>query len=263
MRNLALFSLLFACPAHAQTTDGEGAARTRTVLLGGVIDWKPAFPGANSRNTGFFPLIAVWNDDERMPVETPDESFGINFIGDDEDMSAGFVLATSPRRRQRDVGLDVRNVGFGVEAGGFAQSWLGDAVRLRAEVRQGIGGHGGMTADVAADLVYRDRADDVHLTLGLRLRWGNGRHQRRYFGVTAEEALANGIAAYRPGSGIYAYGAVASAHVVVAPTIGVYGFGGYERLIGDAADSPIVRTVGNRDQVSFGIGLSYRFEVSR
>jgi MipA family protein len=252
--------LCLAAPAIAQ--DASEEQRTRTVLIGGVIDWKPAFPGADGRDQGFFPLIAIWNDGERMPVETPDESLGINFIGDDEGTSAGLVLTGNPRRRARDVGLDLRNVGFGVEAGGFAQTWVGDHLRLRTEVRQGLGGHGSLTGDVAADFVYR-QGDDVHLTLGPRLRWGSAGHQRRYFGVTADEALATGLTAYRPGAGLYAYGAVASAHVHVTPNIGLYAYGGYDRLSGDAARSPIVRTVGNRDQASFGVGLSYRFQVNR
>lgn len=33
----------------------------------------------------------------------------------------------------------------------------------------------------------------------------------------------------------------------------------YKRLLGDAADSPIVANLGDRDQVSAGIGIKYRF----
>jgi molecular chaperone DnaK (HSP70) len=36
-----------------------------------------------------------------------------------------------------------------------------------------------------------------------------------------------------------------------------------ERLVGDAAKSPIVRQFGSRDQLSAGIGLSYTFTVKR
>ncbi len=264
MRFTLLAATLFAVAATPPATAQESEQpRTRTVLLGGVIDWRPAFPGADSRDMGFFPLIAVWNEGERMPVETPDESFGVNFIGDDEGVSAGVAATFSPRRRPRDVGLDVRKVGFGVEAGAFTQAWLGEHVRLRTEVRQGIGGHDSLTADIAADLVHRSADDNVLLTAGPRLRWGSGGYNRAYFGVTADEALATGLAAFRPDAGVYAYGAVASAHVHVTPAIGLYGYAGYDRLTGDAARSPLVRAVGSRDQLSFGVGLSYRFQVNR
>jgi MipA family protein len=250
-----------ALPAAAQEEPAE--PRTRTVLLGGVINWKPAFPGADNRSRGFFPLIAVWNEGEPMPAETPDESFGINFIGDDEGVSAGVALTASPRRRARDTGIALDTVGFGLEAGGFAQAWIGDTVRLRAEVRQGIGGHEALTSDLAADLVIRTPNDNVMLTAGPRLRWGSGGYTRTYFGVSTTEALATGLSPYRPDSGIYAYGGVASAHVHITDAIGLYTYGGYERLTGDAARSPIVRSIGNRNQLSVGIGLSYRFSVDR
>ncbi len=253
--------------AQSNSAQHSSAAPTRTILIGGIIDFKPAFPGADSRNAGFFPLIAVWNAGERMPVETPDESFGINFLGDDEGTSAGLALTASPRRRSRDLpptfSTALSTVGFGVEAGGFVQSWVGDNLRLRAELRQGIGGHDALTGDVAADLVVRTPDDGLILTVGPRARWGSGGFTRTYFGVTAAEALATGLTAYRPGSGLYAYGAVSSAHVHVTPSIGVYGYAGYERLTGDAARSPVVTQIGSRDQLSFGVGLSYRFSVSR
>jgi MipA family protein len=266
MRYLVLAPLLLSAPAMAQSEDYQAlptASPSRTVLIGGVVDWKPNFPGSADRGRGFFPLIAVWNAGERMPVETPDESFGINFIGDDEGVSAGVALTSSPRRRRNDVGLDVRNVGFGVEVGGFAQAWVGDNLRLRGEVRQGIGGHQSQTADVAADFVLRTADDNLLVTAGPRVRWGSGGYHRRYFGVSAEEVLANGLPQFRPDSGVYAYGGVASAHVHVTRAIGVYAYGGYDRLTGDAARSPIVTSVGDRDQFSFGAGFSYRFQVTR
>ena len=44
---------------------------------------------------------------------------------------------------------------------------------------------------------------------------------------------------------------------------GMFGFARYERLIGDAAKSPIVRELGSRDQLSGGLGLSYTFTIQR
>jgi outer membrane protein len=42
----------------------------------------------------------------------------------------------------------------------------------------------------------------------------------------------------------------------------MFGYARYERLVGDAADSPIIRSsFGSRDQVSAGVGLSYSFTI--
>ena len=44
---------------------------------------------------------------------------------------------------------------------------------------------------------------------------------------------------------------------------GMFGFARYERLVGDAARSPIVREFGSRNQLSAGIGLNYTFTIRR
>ena len=43
---------------------------------------------------------------------------------------------------------------------------------------------------------------------------------------------------------------------------GLYGWAGYDRLIDDAADSPIVRAFGSRDQFSAGFAVIYEFDIA-
>ena len=40
-------------------------------------------------------------------------------------------------------------------------------------------------------------------------------------------------------------------------------FAEYQRLSGDAGDSPVISAHGTRDQVSVGAGVSYTFSVGR
>ena len=40
-------------------------------------------------------------------------------------------------------------------------------------------------------------------------------------------------------------------------------YGRYDRLIGDAADSPVTRQLGSRGQPSVGVALSYTFGGDR
>ena len=49
----------------------------------------------------------------------------------------------------------------------------------------------------------------------------------------------------------------------LGPRWGVFGYARYERLVGDAAKSPVVREFGSRNQMSAGIGLNYTFTVKR
>ncbi len=44
---------------------------------------------------------------------------------------------------------------------------------------------------------------------------------------------------------------------------GLFGYGRFERLVGGAAKSPIVREFGSRNQLSAGLGLNYTFTIAR
>ena len=68
---------------------------------------------------------------------------------------------------------------------------------------------------------------------------------------------------YRPGGGVYGVAAASGVSVQMNSRWGLFGYARYERLVGDAARSPIVRRFGSRNQLSGGIGLSYIFTVKR
>ena len=89
------------------------------------------------------------------------------------------------------------------------------------------------------------------------------RFQRAYFGVDSDAALASGLPAYRPNGGIYALAATSGLSYQFDPRFGMFGYARYERLVGDAAKSPIIRELGSRNQFSGGLGLSYTFNIKR
>ena len=71
---------------------------------------------------------------------------------------------------------------------------------------------------------------------------------------------AGSFSSYEPGSGIYAVGASAGLRLPVSRIFGLYAYAGYDRLVGDAQGSPIVRA-GKADQLSAGLALTYRFKI--
>ena len=76
-------------------------------------------------------------------------------------------------------------------------------------------------------------------------------------------SAASGLPSYRPDGGLHAAGIASGISYQFSPRVGLFGFGRYERLVGDAADSPIVRELGSRNQLSGGLGLNYVFTVRR
>lgn len=248
---VALLLLPLAPSAAFAQKDDEGPRRTRVTLGPQVV---PRFPGAEE--VAFRPYVDVSRTRaSQFEYEAPDESTSLSLYNRDG-VSFGPAINFEGKRRSRDVGgLD--RVGFTVELGGAVQYQTAGPVRLLAEARKGIGGHRGVIGMIGADYVMRD-GDRWLWAIGPRLTVGDARYARAYFGVSPREALATGVPAYRPESMIAA-GATTSVLRQLSDRWGVFAYAKYDRLLGDAAKSPVTRRFGSRDQLSGGAGLSYTF----
>lgn len=249
----AALSALAAAPAAAQ--DGRG--RIVTVGLGAQI--APTFHGADDYSIFPLPNFGLRREGRPMPFEAPDDSFGIGLFGPDSAFNVGPVARLVSKRDEDDVGAPVGDVDLTVEVGGFAQLFLGENLRLRGELRQAVNGHDGLVGDISADFILRD-GDNTIFSIGPRARWADNDFHDAYFGVPVAVPAA-GLAAYDPGSGFYSFGARAGLTRRLGRNWGLFGYAGYDRLVGDAADSPIVRVLGSRDQLSGGAGLFIEFRV--
>jgi len=250
-------ALLFIAAAPASAQDGGGG---HTITLGGGAQTYPKFPGADSYGINVLPIFGFRREGAPMPFEAPDDGFGLGILGRDSAVNFGPAIRFQNKREQDDVGAAVGDVGFTVEVGGFVEVLPAENFRLRAELRQGLGGHEGLVGDLGADFVIRD--DDTYIfSIGPRARWADNDFHDAYFGVTPAVAGLTGLPAYDPNGGIYAYGAVAGLTWKLGRNWGLQAYVGYDRLVGDAADSPIVRAFGSRDQFSGGGGLFIEFNI--
>ena len=247
--------LALSTPAIAQDEDDY---RVR-IGLGGQI--QPKFIGSD--DTRILPLVDfdLARGTHPFPFEAPDDSFGIKLISKGG-FAAGPAANIQGKRKESDVGAPVGKVSTTIEVGGFAEYHLSDSFRLRTDVRKGLGGHDGLVGSLGADYIWRD-GDRYVFSIGPRVLAANGRFQRAYFGVDSAAALASGLPAYRPKGGIYALAAASGLSYQFDPRFGIFGYARYERLVGDAAKSPIIRDLGSRSQLSGGLGLNYTFNIKR
>lgn len=241
-----------ALPVQAQ--EAEAPMRYRVALGPQLV---PNFPGAKDHDIR--PLIDVSRarGDAVFRFEAIDESFDIQLVHSGP-FSFGPAINLEGKRRRRDVDVEIDEVGFTVEAGGFAQLWLSDALRARVEVRKGINGHKGLIANAGVDLVAR-QGDDWLFSIGPRVTLSDDTYQRAYFGVSPRVATATGLPAYDAGSGVHAVGATAGGTYQFTRRWGIYGYAKYDRLVADAARSPFIREYGSRDQLSGGAALTFTF----
>ena len=258
----AALLILPLAPAWAQDDDeGETGKRDLIVTLGAGAQAYPRWPGSDDLKIAPMPVFNWRKEGDPIPFEAPDEGIGFSLIGKEGGLEIGPAIQLQGKRKEKHVGAAVGNVGFTIEAGAFVQIQASRNLRFRAEARRGIGGHEAWTGDLGVDLVARGK--QTVASIGPRLRLSNGKYQRAYFGVTPAVSAATGLAAYRPGGGLRAVGLVAGVTHQFSDAFGIYSYAGYDRLVGDAADSPIVRTFGSRGQPSVGLGLTYSFKVRR
>ena len=140
--------------------------------------------------------------------------------------------------------------------------WVAPELRVRVEGRKALSGHDGWVGEVSADYVARD-GDDWLVSIGPRMTLGDAKFHRAYFGVAPTDAAGSGLAAYRPDGGITSVGVTAGVLKQIDRNWGVAVYGRYDRLVGDAARSAVVRQLGSRDQPSVGVALSYTFGGGR
>ena len=253
---LALAALLPAWSAAAAQDSRDIRVR---VGLGAQV--RPEFIGAD--DTDLAPLfhVNIARGTNEFSFGAPDDSPSFALVSADG-FSFGPAGNIEGRRRQSDVGAPVGSVSRTFEVGGFAQYLVRDSIRIRAELLKGINGHEGLVGQVGADKIWRD-GDRYVFSIGPRVLFSDARYQRAYFGVTPAASLASGLPTYRPSGGVHGVAVASRASYALNDRWGLFGYARYERLVGDAAKSPIVREFGSRDQLSGGIGLNYTFTIHR
>ncbi len=249
---LAATALALAAPAFAQA-DAPSGKRVRVQAGAQIV---PDYPGADDQAIQPWLGLSRAKAGEQFDFAAADQSTSLSLIETDGGFALGPAVNLVGKRSAKDTGGLLPIVKFTPELGGFAQFEF-SSFRLRGEVRKGLGGHKGVIGVLSADLIARE-GDDWLFAVGPRATFSNGRYQRAYFGVPVAVPAA-GLAAYRPDGGLQALGVAATAHYAIGPRVGLMGYAKYDRLTGDAKDSPAVRVLGDRNQLSGGVALTYTF----
>lgn len=107
--------------------------------------------------------------------------------------------------------------------------------------------------------VYEGKA--VKINADLSTTWADENYMQSLFGITAEQARRSvkRYGVHDAGAGLKDVKLGVNASYAFTPSIELFVRTEYARLLGDAADSPIVKNQGSENQFSGGLGLSYRF----
>ncbi len=269
-KSLALATVFLASTASISVHAADPTYFTPEVLPSGwIVTVKgnlrvgPAYPGADDLSFIGYPSLSFRRAGTVERFSAPDDGLSFSFL-DDSALRFGVVGRFQGGRYYEDneelIGL--KKVKWAIEPGVFAEYWITDFLRARAELRHGVNGHHGFVADLGLDVVQTFGA--VTFSVGPRLSLGDSDFTRTYFGVSPEEAAANGrVSAYRPSGGITSVGATASASYNWSEQWATTAFVTYKHLVSDAADSPIVKEFGSENQIGVGLTVSYSFSTGR
>jgi outer membrane scaffolding protein for murein synthesis (MipA/OmpV family) len=257
------FSTLALAAAAALVLTPEAHAREGGYVAAG-LGAVPEYEGASSQQA--VPFLAARYESAGRSITLDGLSLRADVLPSD-DWEAGPVL-TYTFGRDEDAGPRVSQLGTiddAVEAGGYvSRIWTSGPdgarkVRAALEAVQDISDvHDGWIVTPSVSL---GRAISPRLSVNTELSasFVSGDYAQTYFGITPAGAAASGLAPYEAEGGLKDVGIGFSWNYALNQTWSLTGFSGYRRLLGDAADSPLVDSIGDANQYSAGLGIGMAF----
>lgn len=238
------------------------------VTIGGEIRADPAWPGAPTTlyMPGGYPLFNI-----RKPGEPPfffgaRDGFGVPFYGSGPLEIGPVGTINFPRYSSQYAQLrGLGDIGWGVELGAYAQYWPVSWLRIRGELRQGIGSETGQTGNLYIDAVVP--VGQFRFSGGPRFTAETTAALSPYFSVTPAQAAGSGgfgfpaLTPYNVSGGFYSVGGGSQVEYFFDPRWQVHAIFEYERITGSAANSPLVTMRGSPNQYTIGAGATYSFTM--
>ena len=254
--SLIALALLLAVAQPAAAEDGS-APRQYEFDLGAGLMVKPRYPGSDEVIAVPFPLLAV----SRFFVP------GVGQVMDGTETQHRLSFYPSfnfigKRTASDTADLEgMKDLDWAVEVG-LGAAYRYDWIRGFAELRQGFNGYSGQVAEFGLDAII-DPTERLELMAGPRAGWGSDGYMSTYFVITAKEAANSPIfdKAYDAKAGFNTVGLAATGSYELTDRTKLYARGGWNRLIGEAGDSPIVEQ-GSANQFYGGAGITYKFKFN-
>jgi outer membrane scaffolding protein for murein synthesis (MipA/OmpV family) len=264
----SLYALSASHPASAadildQPSLKDGSAGTGWIVSVGIMaQYEPKFVGSDKYGLGLIPQFSFRKEGEPRQFSAPDDGISYAFY-DTPTLKIGPVASIEQGRERSDDhrldGLD--NFAWRIGAGAFVEYWpVPDFFRTRVEVMHGFRDDDGFFANLSADFIRH--YGRYTFSAGPRMVIGDSDSMNFLFGVSDAAAIRNGrVGPFDADGGIQSVGANATVSYDWSEDWRLTGFARYDRLVGDAADSPITREFGSENQFTLGAGVTYSFHL--
>ncbi|MEL6428523.1 MAG: MipA/OmpV family protein [Planctomycetota bacterium] len=146
-------------------------------------------------------------------------------------------------------------IGFETRVGWSESDALRGSLALRQDV---LDSHDGLLAVGQAEYSISP-SERWRLSLATNFTVVDGNYADAFFSVSQRDSAVTGLRGFDADGGLRDIGAQVVGSYSWSRAWGVYARAAYNRLLGDAADSPIVTEEGSEDQLQFDFGLTWGF----
>lgn len=260
VRLVARLAPVFGVALLVPLATAAAQERSWDLRLGAGAIVAPAYEGSDRYKVSPFPFIQG-NYRDRVFVTGP--ILGANLIST---TLGGGKLQIGPLARY-DFGRDeddddalrgLGNIDGGLDLGGFARYAHGPWSLGLSAYQNVTKSENGLTAE--AEGAYSTQlVGKLRGTVSLAATWADRDYMQTHFGISGQQSRNSGYAPFTAGAGFKDASATLGLTYPLGQHWMLYGQLRYKRLLGDAADSPIVSQAGSADQYRASLFVIYRF----
>lgn len=233
-----------------------------TVTVGSEARVTPRWVGSDHFAVLPVPLFDVRRAGTPEKFHSPRDGIGVGVYSTQFFTVGPVVELEFARRVKSDPALTgMGDLKLAVLAGGFVDFWPTQWLRARTELKVGVHGHHGFVADQAIDLVVP--FNQWTFSGGPRMTFADTTANGRYFSISTAQSEASGLPVYDAKAGVRSLGAGAQAKYRWNKEWATHAFVEFDRLVGPAANSPLVYERGDPNQRTVGAGVTYSFDIGR
>ena len=260
---LAASLVTLATSAAAQSQEGPRVDDdVWSVSIGAGAVYHPDYQGSDDYEVDGLPMLGVSYRDFIM-LRGPSlmvDVFQLSGSALAENLSFG-ALVKYDQGREADDNPVLRHLGDideGALAGAFIGYELGPVELELSVAMDATSRYEGMIAEIEAGYRFM-LTQRLSAELEASAIWSDEKYTQAYFGITQAQSQASGLREFTAEAGMKDVGTSLSLHYFLAEHWRVTGRLGYRRLLGDAADSPLVEDEGSQNQGSAALLVSYQF----
>ncbi|MDO8349205.1 MAG: MipA/OmpV family protein [Planctomycetota bacterium] len=260
----AMAGTLVVPAAHAQLVPPVDAIDVNLVSLG--LGSAPDYSGSSNNVVGLAPAARYKFQNSERFVLLLGPTLSLNLVNSPT-WRAGPLLNYRFQRDDEDEDAVVKQmteIEAKVEAGVFLQYNLPLSAKPfhQLSFSGDIAGSGNGTVGHLRMMYWYPFREGVIANIGVGMTYGDDEFVQTYYGVYGKDISlfpSLGGRAYSPSGGVTGVNIPFGVSVALSRNWLLSAGGRYERLQGDAADSPIVSERGKATQWIYGMGLSYLF----